>query len=190
MTPAARLQAAIEILDGLEKTSQPADRFLRDWFRARRYAGAKDRAAVAERVYDVLRHRESFAWRMGGPARSLVIASLLAEGQSPDAIEARFAEAAMDRHPSQTMNAARWRWHPKRRRGTAVSIRSGSSPSSRALGDHCWRKRALSARAAGSSRQPPLRANVPTCWGLGSLGIKAEPMSYSPNGMQLPRAKA
>src|SRR5215475_7034103 len=93
MTPAARLQAAIEILDGLEKTAQPADRYLRDWFRARRYAGSKDRAAVAERVYDVLRRRESFAWHMGSAARSLVLASLIAEGQTPEAIEALFSGA-------------------------------------------------------------------------------------------------
>src|SRR5882672_4357254 len=93
MTPAARLQAAVEILDALSATAQPTDAYLRDWFRARRYAGSKDRAAVAERVYDVLRHRASFAWRMGGLSRSLVIASLLAEGQSPDAIDALFTGA-------------------------------------------------------------------------------------------------
>ncbi|HEY0281231.1 MAG TPA: hypothetical protein VGC27_01260, partial [Rhizomicrobium sp.] len=87
MTPSARLQAVIDILEGLEATAQPADRFLRDWARARRYAGSKDRAAIAERTYAVLRHRESFAWRMGSAdARALVIASLLAEGLSADAI--------------------------------------------------------------------------------------------------------
>ena len=50
MTPAARIQAAIEILEGLNATAMPADRFIRDWFRARRYAGSKDRAAVSQRV--------------------------------------------------------------------------------------------------------------------------------------------
>ena len=87
MTPSARLQAVIDIVQGLEATAQPADRFLRDWSRARRYAGSKDRAAISERTYAILRHRSSFAWRMGsGDARSLVIASLLAEGLSADAI--------------------------------------------------------------------------------------------------------
>jgi len=57
VTPAARIKAAIEILQALNTTAVPADRFIRDWFRARRYAGSKDRAAVAERVFDVLRHR-------------------------------------------------------------------------------------------------------------------------------------
>src|SRR5262245_14928106 len=92
MTPAARLQAAIEILTGLDSTASPADRFLRDWFRARHFMGSKDRAAVAGRVYDVLRHRASYAWRMGeGAARSLVIASVLAEGLAPDAVAALFS---------------------------------------------------------------------------------------------------
>ncbi|MGN6515214.1 MAG: hypothetical protein ACTHLR_05165 [Rhizomicrobium sp.] len=81
MTPAARTQAAIDILDGLAASRLPADRFIREFFRARRYAGSKDRAAVSERVYDVFRHRASFAWRMGSEApRALVIASLLKEG--------------------------------------------------------------------------------------------------------------
>jgi len=81
MTPAARVQAAIDILDGLATSRLPADRFIREFFRARRYAGSKDRAAVSERVYDVFRHRASFAWRMGSETpRALVIASLLKEG--------------------------------------------------------------------------------------------------------------
>ncbi|HEY2032758.1 MAG TPA: RsmB/NOP family class I SAM-dependent RNA methyltransferase [Rhizomicrobium sp.] len=81
MTPAARVQAAIDILDGLAASRLPADRFIREFFRARRYAGSKDRAAVSERVYDVFRHRASFAWRMGSETpRALVIASLLKEG--------------------------------------------------------------------------------------------------------------
>src|SRR5258708_32441655 len=83
MTPPARIQSAIEILTALDETRLPADRFLRDWFRARRYAGSKDRAAVGHLVYDVLRHRASFAWRMGSEgARSLVIGGLLSENHS------------------------------------------------------------------------------------------------------------
>ncbi|MGD0189563.1 MAG: RsmB/NOP family class I SAM-dependent RNA methyltransferase [Rhizomicrobium sp.] len=83
MTPSARLQAAIDILTELERSNAPADRFMREWFRHRRYAGSKDRAAIGERVFAVFRHRESFAWRMHDTSpRSLVIASVLAEGSS------------------------------------------------------------------------------------------------------------
>src|SRR5581483_4200195 len=80
MTPAARLQAAIEILEGLGESRMPADRFIREYFRARRYAGSKDRAAIGGRVYTILRSRAHFAWRMQSTApRALVIASVLAE---------------------------------------------------------------------------------------------------------------
>ena len=87
MTPAARLQAAIDILEGLNASRLPADRFIREFFRARRYAGSKDRAAVTERVYAILRHRASFAWRMGNESpRTLAIASVLAEHGDMDAL--------------------------------------------------------------------------------------------------------
>src|SRR5256885_16416464 len=90
MTPAARVQNAIEILAALDHTAEPIDRFLRGWFRDRRYAGSKDRAAVAERVYDVFRHRAAYMWRMGSEhPRALVIASLLSEA-SPEDVSALF----------------------------------------------------------------------------------------------------
>jgi 16S rRNA (cytosine967-C5)-methyltransferase len=87
MTPAARLQAAIDILAGLEATQQPLDRYLKDFFRARRYAGSKDRRAIAERVYDVYRHRAALAFRMNGDsARALVLGSVLAAGENPETL--------------------------------------------------------------------------------------------------------
>lgn len=92
MRVAARLQATIEILDALERTAEPVDRFLRSWFRARRYAGAKDRAAIAERLYFIFRHRASFAWRMRSDTpRALLIASLIAEGANQEAIAVCFS---------------------------------------------------------------------------------------------------
>lgn len=83
MTPAARIQAAIEILSA--DTAQPLERQLKAWFRAHRFAGSSDRRAIIERVYSVFRHRAHFAHRMAsdGP-RALVIASLLADGENPE----------------------------------------------------------------------------------------------------------
>jgi len=87
MTPSARLQAAMDIVAGLCGTAQPADRFIKDWFAARRFAGSSDRRDIGERVFNVLRRRFSFAWRMGDEsARALVIASLLAEGKDPETL--------------------------------------------------------------------------------------------------------
>ena len=85
MTPAARLQMAADILEAAGKSAQPLDRLLKDWFRARRFAGSKDRRDITERVYDILRHRARLAHRLGGDdPRTLVLASLLAEGGDPD----------------------------------------------------------------------------------------------------------
>jgi 16S rRNA (cytosine967-C5)-methyltransferase len=92
MTPSARIEATIEILGALESTTQPADRFIRDWFRARRYAGAKDRASVAERVFGIFRKRAAFAFRMRAETpRALAIASLLDDGLDADAVATLFS---------------------------------------------------------------------------------------------------
>ena len=59
MTPSARVQAAIEVLDLVIEAARaggaPADRIIADWFRARRFAGSKDRRAVRELVYRAIR---------------------------------------------------------------------------------------------------------------------------------------
>jgi 16S rRNA (cytosine967-C5)-methyltransferase len=59
MTPAARVQAGIEILDlviaAARSGGAPADRIVSEWFRTRRFAGSKDRRAVRELVYSAIR---------------------------------------------------------------------------------------------------------------------------------------
>ncbi len=68
MTPAARLSAAIEILDLIDQSSAAADGIIRAYFRARRYAGSKDRRSTNERVYAVIRHRARLDWWIAGAA--------------------------------------------------------------------------------------------------------------------------
>ena len=59
MTPSARVQAGIEILDAVIAAAQhggaSADRIVADWFRTRRFAGSKDRRAVRELVFGAIR---------------------------------------------------------------------------------------------------------------------------------------
>jgi 16S rRNA (cytosine967-C5)-methyltransferase len=59
MTPAARLQAAIEILDQVIASARdngpPADAIVTRYFKHRRYAGSKDRRAVRELVFRGIR---------------------------------------------------------------------------------------------------------------------------------------
>ncbi|MGG2362675.1 hypothetical protein ACE4Z5_27620, partial [Salmonella enterica] len=59
MTPGARLAAAIELYQAIADGRDPADRLLTNWARRHRYAGAKDRRAVAELVYGTLRRAEA-----------------------------------------------------------------------------------------------------------------------------------
>ena len=59
MTPAARTQAAIELLDAIIPATQEggaaADTLISRYFSARRYAGSKDRRAVRDLVYAAIR---------------------------------------------------------------------------------------------------------------------------------------
>ena len=64
MTPAARMQAAIAVLEGV-LAGGAAERALTTWARRARYAGSGDRAAVRDHVYDALRRLRSSAW-LGG----------------------------------------------------------------------------------------------------------------------------
>jgi 16S rRNA (cytosine967-C5)-methyltransferase len=95
MTPSARLSAAIEILDDIAARRRPAADALKDWGLAHRFAGSKDRAAVASLVYDALRRKASAAFIMGfAPAagvssRAILLGALaLARGMDAAAIAA------------------------------------------------------------------------------------------------------
>src|ERR1700676_1567682 len=64
MTPAARLSAAIELIEAIDSQRVPAAKALKEWGTAHRYAGSGDRAAISGLVWDVLRRRASSAWIM------------------------------------------------------------------------------------------------------------------------------
>jgi 16S rRNA (cytosine967-C5)-methyltransferase len=78
VTPAARLSAAIEVLDTIASSRQPADQVLKAWGVAHRFAGSGDRRAIADRVYGCLRDG-------GGQGREAVIASLARHDKLPPA---------------------------------------------------------------------------------------------------------
>jgi len=88
MTPAARAAAAIEILDRV-LAGTPAERVLTGWARASRFAGARDRAAIRDHVFDALRCRRSAQARSGQAdetGRSLMIGLLALSGADHDAV--------------------------------------------------------------------------------------------------------
>jgi 16S rRNA (cytosine967-C5)-methyltransferase len=88
MTPAARLSAAIEMIDTIESQRVPAAQALKEWGSSHRFAGSGDRAAIAGLVWDVLRRRASSAWIMeSDAARSRVLGMLKVErGMDTEAI--------------------------------------------------------------------------------------------------------
>lgn len=95
MTPAARVAAAIDVLDAIGKERRPAADVLKSWGLAHRFAGSGDRAAIAGLVYDALRRHSSSAWIMGADTpRAAVLGMLKRErGMSEEAI-ARLADGS------------------------------------------------------------------------------------------------
>jgi 16S rRNA (cytosine967-C5)-methyltransferase len=78
MTPAARISAAIEVLDDLIQRRRPASDALKDWGLSRRFAGSKDRAAIASLVYDALRRKASSSYAMGSETPRALVLGMLA----------------------------------------------------------------------------------------------------------------
>ena len=78
MRAAGRLAAAIEILEIHAAGDYPARLVLSTWARGNRYAGSKDRAAIANLVFDVLRRAGSYgAYMKSQTSRSLALAAIL-----------------------------------------------------------------------------------------------------------------
>ena len=86
MTPAARTQAAIELLDAIIASAAAggaaADTLIARYFATRRYAGSKDRRAVRELVYAAI--------RQAGPVPASGRAAMLALADRDPALAANF----------------------------------------------------------------------------------------------------
>ena len=88
-----RLAAAIEVLDDIERRHRPAADALKDWGLSHRFAGAGDRAAIGNVVYDALRRKRSAAWLLDSESsRALAFGALLLEW----GMDARSINAALD----------------------------------------------------------------------------------------------
>ena len=95
MRPAGRLSAAIEVLEDVLARHRPAPDALKEWGRAHRFAGAGDRAAIGNLVFDGLRGRALYARLMDADTpRALSLAALRWEWRvSPETIAAWCEEA-------------------------------------------------------------------------------------------------
>lgn len=95
MRAPGRLTAAIEILADILDRHRPASAALADWGKSHRFAGAGDRSAIGNLVYDALRRRASCSHLMGSDRpRALALGALrLSWGLAGGAIEALCDEA-------------------------------------------------------------------------------------------------
>lgn len=83
MTPAARFGAAIDILDQI-RDGTPAEKALTTWARRSRFAGSKDRAAIRDHVFEIMRRLRSVSALGGGTSgRQRVLGLLRAQGVDP-----------------------------------------------------------------------------------------------------------
>ncbi|MEM7358964.1 MAG: RsmB/NOP family class I SAM-dependent RNA methyltransferase [Pseudomonadota bacterium] len=62
MRPAAQVQATIDLLDEIAASGYPADRVMAQYFRSNRYIGSKDKAAISEYFYTVLRNKLGYTY--------------------------------------------------------------------------------------------------------------------------------
>ncbi|MGQ0677460.1 MAG: RsmB/NOP family class I SAM-dependent RNA methyltransferase [Rhodospirillales bacterium] len=203
MTPAARVQAAIELVQAIAEAGKaPADRVAAGYFRERRYVGAKDRAAVQGIVYDVLRGRMQLDWWLarGGivnpTPRLRVLACLgIVTGWNAQDIAAAFSgerhapdpltpaeQAALKRLPGRTLD------HPKQ----PVEVRGNLPPWLKpkleaAFGELLARElAALLEPAAVDLRVNALKAARDEARArLKAEGVDCEPTKLSPLGLRL-----
>ncbi len=116
MTPGARVEAAIALLEAIGAERAPADDIVAEYFRRHRFAGVKDRAAISKHIYGVLRRRGQIDFwleRCGATldARRRLLAELaLFEEWAPEAITRacdgdRFRPRALDEGERRLIDA-------------------------------------------------------------------------------------
>ena len=65
MTPTARVQDAIELIDRILTADRPADGVVLSFFRGRKFVGAKDRRAISDQAWRIQRNHARLKWLLG-----------------------------------------------------------------------------------------------------------------------------
>lgn len=107
MTPAARVAEAIGLLEAAEENQRPLDGLVQSHFRSHRFIGSKDRRAIGNLVFGVIRHHARLSWHLDRASveptpRSKVIAFHALAMDQP--VEALFA--GDDRHGPDALSTA------------------------------------------------------------------------------------
>jgi 16S rRNA (cytosine967-C5)-methyltransferase len=201
LTPGAQVAAAIDILAAIDIGERPADDVAADYFRRRRYIGAKDRPRIAGYVYTVLRHRPALDWWVRKHPvdigqRSRVLAALvLIEGWRPDDVAAccdgdRFRPAPLSKAEEGLVHglATRTLRHPEMPRAVANDLPDWLEPYfERVFGNGLEREMAaLNAAASIDLRVNLLKADRERARrALAAEGVVAEPTPWSRVGLRL-----
>lgn len=190
MTPAARVAAAMEIMGEIETRRRPAADLLREWGQSHRFAGSKDRTAIAGLVWDTLRVKSSAAWLMAGEGPRAQVLGALSRARGLDASQVA-ALCTGERHAPAPLTD-----HERER----LILRDVSDAPAHVQGDYpewlgaqlaeAWGERAAEEGHALSQRAPvDLRANLlkstrdAVLKELDHLG--ARPTPHSPWGVRI-----
>ena len=201
LTPGAQVAAAIDILAAIDLGERPADDVAADYFRRRRYIGAKDRRHIAGHVYTVLRHRSALDWWIAkhpvdiGPKSRVLTALVLAENWRPEVVAAccdgdRFRPAPLTEAEDRLLRGLTTRTlrHPEMPRAVASDLPDWLEPYfERVFGKGLEREMAaLNASASIDLRVNLLKADWETARrALAAEGVAAEPTPWSPVGLRL-----
>lgn len=202
MTPQARFAAAIDCLAAIAETPRPADAVIGAFFKANRYMGAKDRTAVAETVYGVLRRHARLHWWLdhlktteAGPRALAIVNQVLGEQRPPASVAALFAGARYAPAPMTTAEAQLLRQlegrtliHPAMPDAVRIECPAWAETSLRRdLGDRFDPELgALLDPAPLDIRVNPIKTDpLKVLSTLGEAGIEAKPSIWSPVGIRV-----
>lgn len=201
MTPAARIETAIALLDEILAQPRPADATVASFLRSRRYIGAKDRQFLLEKVYGLLRRYGRLKWHMNQvdlqvTARRMMIADLLLSGTRPEQLKEIFS--GNQYAPGMLTDAEekliywcadRQLEDPEMPRLVAVECPAwAEQPLREAFGDAFETELLAQTQSAHVDlRLNPLRQTERDrlIHELGNLGLKAQPTPYSPLGVRM-----
>lgn len=77
MQLSAKYQAILEILSEVLRDKYPADNILREYLRARKYIGAKDRRFISDTLWDIIRHRRRLSFDCGSENPRILLLTYL-----------------------------------------------------------------------------------------------------------------
>jgi 16S rRNA (cytosine967-C5)-methyltransferase len=203
MTPGARVQAAIELIGEIESGRAAADDIVGGYFRRHRFAGSKDRAAISDHIYAVLRRRAAIDWYIARVApglppvpRKRVLAALaLVEGWRAEVIDRAcdgdvFRPDPLDRVERAMVEALAGKMleHPEMPQAVRCNYPEWlDGPLTRLFGDRLGEEMAaMNGSAPLDLRVNQLKSNrADARKALAEEGVEAVPTALAPTGLRV-----